>query len=322
MEIEILTAESLGVRGLCCYVKTRTKKILIDPGIALGYSRYNHLPHPFQVAVDERIRKRIISKWSKATDIVFSHFHGDHIPLVHANPYQLSLNCLSTLKPKVRIWLSIFENLNNLEKSRFTDLEEILGKNYNFVDSQFKKDFCFSKMVYHGERDKNGNKVFMTRIEEDGFVFVHGSDIQLLDEEAVQIILSWKPDLLVVSGPPLYLSTKMNDKLSQIATNNALLLSNRIPTVIIDHHLLRGEQGLDWLRYIDSKTKNKVLCAAEFMQQLLMMLEADRIMLYKEMPVTPDWHTKYVQGFVNTQYYWAEGIKYIKKNQKHRQINI
>ena len=68
MEIEILAAESLGVRGLCCYVKTKTKKILIDPGIALGYSRYNHLPHPFQIAVDEKIRKRIIVKWSEATD--------------------------------------------------------------------------------------------------------------------------------------------------------------------------------------------------------------------------------------------------------------
>jgi len=54
MKIEILTAEPLGVRGLCCYVITKTKRILIDPGIALGYSRYNYLPHPYQIAVDER----------------------------------------------------------------------------------------------------------------------------------------------------------------------------------------------------------------------------------------------------------------------------
>lgn len=307
MEIEVLTAESLGVRGLCCYVKTGTKKILIDPGIALGYSRYNRLPHPFQVAVGERIRKIIIRKWNEATDIVFSHFHGDHIPLVHANPYQLNINSLRTLKTKVKIWLSLFENLNNLEKSRFIDLQEILGKNYNFVNNQFKKDICFSRMVYHGERAKN--KVFMTCIEEEGFVFVHGSDIQLLDKEAIQIILSWKPDLLIVSGPPLYLSVKMNKELRQNAFNNASLLSDNIPTVIIDHHLLRDYQGLDWLKKINSKTKNTVLCAAEYMQKPLMMLEGDREKLYKEMSVISRWHDKYVMGQVDTMEYWDRGIK-------------
>jgi len=317
MEIEILAAESLGVRGLCCYVKTKTRKMLIDPGIALGYSRYNLLPHPFQVAVDERIRKKMIEKWAEATDIVFSHLHGDHVPLVQANPYQLSIHCLSKLAPQVKIWLSHFEKLNHLEKTRFSSLKESLEKNFCFINSQPRthSDFHFSKMVFHGEKDKNRSKVFMTCIEEANFVFVHGSDIQLLDEEAVQIILSWKPDLLVVSGPPLYLSAEMNDKLLQIATNNALLLSNSIPTVIIDHHLLRDDQGLDWLRDIDSKTKNRVLCAAEFMQQPLMMLEADRLKLYRYMPVVPGWHIQYAEGLVNAQEYWDKGNNmYSKQN--------
>ncbi len=311
MEIEILSAESLGVRGLCCYVKTKTRKILIDPGIALGYSRYSLLPHPFQIAVDERIRKKIIKKWAEATDIVFSHLHGDHVPLVQANPYQLSIHCLSKLAPQVRIWLSQLEELNNLEKTRFSSLRDILKPNYRFINSYTRahNDLHFSKMVFHGERAKNRNKVFMTCIKEDNFVFVHGSDIQLLDEEAVQIILSWKPDLLVVSGPPLYLSVKMNDELLQIATNNALLLSNKIPTVIIDHHLLRDYQGLDWLRDIDSKTKNRVLTAAGFMQQPLMMLEADRLKLYRYMPVGPGWHVQYAQGLANAQKYCDKGNK-------------
>jgi uncharacterized protein len=314
MEIEILTAESLGVRGLCCYVKTKTKRILIDPGIALGYSRYNHLPHPFQIAVDERIRKRIIAKWSEATDIVFSHLHGDHVPLVQANPYQLNISSLNKLAPSTRVWLSSSEQLNNLEKSRFSELKVSLGQNYIFVNSVFRRDLCFSRLVFHGERDKNRNKVFMTRIEEDNFVFVHGSDIQLLDEEAVQIILAWKPDLLVVSGPPLYLTVKMNKRLIQSAFYNAQLLSKNIPTIIIDHHLLRDYQGLDWLKKINSKSNNKVLCAAGYMQKPLMMLEADRLKLYSEMPVQPGWHNKYAQGLVNTEKYWDRGNKIYLKN--------
>ena len=80
MKIEIVGAESLGVRGLCCFVTTKNQKIVIDPGIALGYTRYKLLPHPFQVAVDEKIQKKIIKKYSEATDIVISHFHGDHVP--------------------------------------------------------------------------------------------------------------------------------------------------------------------------------------------------------------------------------------------------
>ncbi|NOQ32617.1 MAG: MBL fold metallo-hydrolase, partial [Methanosarcinales archaeon] len=91
MNIEIIGTESLGVRGLCCFVTTAKQRILIDPGIALGYNRYGLLPHPFQAAVDERIQKTIIQRWSEATDIVISHFHGDHIPLADANPYQFNI---------------------------------------------------------------------------------------------------------------------------------------------------------------------------------------------------------------------------------------
>jgi len=97
MEIETVAAESLGVRSLCTVVRTRDRKILIDPGLALGYTRFRLLPHPLQVAVDERIRKRIIHEWSTATDIVISHFHGDHVPLADANPYQLDLGKVTSL---------------------------------------------------------------------------------------------------------------------------------------------------------------------------------------------------------------------------------
>ncbi|MDA3898471.1 MAG: hypothetical protein PF482_20220, partial [Desulfobacteraceae bacterium] len=88
MKIEIIGAESLGVRGLCCFVAVADQKILIDPGIALGFLRKGRAPHPVQVAVDEVIREKIIQAWGLATDIVFSHFHGDHVPLADANPYQ------------------------------------------------------------------------------------------------------------------------------------------------------------------------------------------------------------------------------------------
>ena len=51
VNIEIIGAESLGVRGLCCFVETEDRNILIDPGVALGYLRHKLLPHPVQIAI-------------------------------------------------------------------------------------------------------------------------------------------------------------------------------------------------------------------------------------------------------------------------------
>jgi len=91
MELEIIGAESLGVRSLCCLISLPDRHIVIDPGVALGYRRHGLLPHPLQVAVGRRVRERILAVLEDATDVVFSHFHGDHVPLAEANPYQLSM---------------------------------------------------------------------------------------------------------------------------------------------------------------------------------------------------------------------------------------
>ena len=101
MTLEIIATESLGVRGMCCLVTTGERRILIDPGLALGYLRHGLLPHPLQVANGIKVRQKILKAVQIATDIVFSHFHGDHIPLLRANPYQLSFEQIPVLLPKV-----------------------------------------------------------------------------------------------------------------------------------------------------------------------------------------------------------------------------
>ena len=91
MQIEILGAESLGVRGLCCVVRSKGRKVVIDPGVALGFRRHGLLPHPVQAVASERTKRLIEKALEDATDVVISHYHGDHIPLIDANPYQLSV---------------------------------------------------------------------------------------------------------------------------------------------------------------------------------------------------------------------------------------
>ncbi len=309
MDIEIIGAESLGVRSLCCFVKTKDKKILIDPGIALGYTRYGLLPHPLQVAVGERIQRKILKRWSEATDIVFSHYHGDHIPLVDANPYQLNINKVANLNADANIWTKNPSLLSQTQKKRANALVCVLKNKIVEPKGNTHGALEFSKPVFHGDKNSNMGTVMMTRIEED-YVFVHGSDIQLLTDEATSEILHWKPDILIVSGPPLYLVNRVSKHQINKAWHNAELLSQKIDGLILDHHLMRNFEGIKWLKRLSSKTGKEVICSADFMKKPRMLLEARRKELYTEMPVPDGWHKDYAKGKENTDKYWdlAKGL--------------
>lgn|GEM_PF-2829724 len=53
------------------------RRVVIDPGAALGDRRSGLLPHPLQVAAGEDAREVILKRLAQASDVVFSHFHGD-----------------------------------------------------------------------------------------------------------------------------------------------------------------------------------------------------------------------------------------------------
>lgn len=297
MNIEILGTESLGVRGMCCLVTVGNLRILIDPGIALGYTRHGLMPHPFQVAVDEKIQGRIIDAWSSATDIVISHFHGDHIPLIGANPYQLDIEKIASLNQGVRVWAKS-RNLSPVEQKRKDALSVFL----DMIPAEEIREgiLSFSGSVYHGDTGGT-DTVVMTRIE-GGLVFVHASDIQLLGDEAVSQILSWRPDVVFASGPPLYLA-RLSDRQVKLAWKNAIRLSQKIDTLILDHHLMRDEGGAEWLEKLSLETGNKVMCGADFMGESRMLLEAGRRSLYEKMPVPEGWHGEYASGKIGTDGY-------------------
>lgn len=301
MRIEIIGAESLGVRGFCCFVETKNRKILIDPGIALGYRRHNLLPHPVQIAVDEKVQKRIVDAWSKSTDIVLSHFHGDHVPLADANPFQLNINRLVGLNPSVKIWTKGLSYCSPVEEKRAASLAGIL--HVGLISAEGKKDgpMTFSGPVPHGETNDVLETVMMTRIEEDE-VFVHAPDIQLLNDDTVSQIICWKPDIVLAGGPPIYLFRLSDDQIKR-AWHNALRLCRAIDCVLLDHHLMRSREGLEWLKQLSLKTGKPVMCAADFMHRPRLLLEADRECLYEKMPVPDRWHEDYARGKASTNDY-------------------
>ncbi len=301
MKIEIIGTESLGVRGLCCWVEIGERCILFDPGIALGYRRGNLLPHPVQIAEGEKIRKDIVAKCKKATDIVISHFHGDHIPLPNANPYQLSVfNIISSLKNTV-LWTKGIDTETEIIKKRVDDFINILDKTPRFSNGQNHGLFTFSESMSHGEKRNNRGTVMMTRVESDGEVFVHASDIQLLDSYPVEKIIEWQPSVVIVSGPPLY--RELSDSQKNYAWKNAVKLASCVDTCIIDHHLLRSIEGISWLKKLDSEVGARVLCAADFMKKQIKLLEARRAELYKKIHVPQNWHRDYTLGIESTEKY-------------------
>ena len=302
MEIKILGTESLGVRGLSCVVKTGNRKIFIDPGIALGFIRNGLMPHPIQIAVGRIIRNRIIEELEDVTDIVISHYHGDHIPLFDANPYQLSINQVEKIPVQCKLW----SNKYNISNTKMKQREEaiIWGLNRNICEAKGQVDdaLFFSDLVPHGEKESHLGRVTMTKITDGDTRFLHASDIQFLTDETINEILEYKPDIVLASGPPIYLHDFMKGKLEK-AWNNALRLAENVDTLIIDHHLLRCREGLAWLSRLSKISGNNVICAADYMKVERHMLEAQRAQLYKDVPVPDGWHKLYTENKVDTDEY-------------------
>lgn len=302
MHIKIIGTESLGVRGLSCKIETKDRKILIDPGIALGYNRHGLLPHPFQVAVGRVIRNKIISALKDATDVVISHYHGDHIPLVDANPYQLKAEEITNLHQDIRFWAKGLAGLSQNMKVRAHSLSVVLNKDLPKAEGGSDGPMAFSGAVPHGEANNRFGEVMMTKIEDEGEVFVHASDIQLLDRKAILQILEWHPNIVLASGPSLYLPRLSNEH-RKIAWQNAIYLSRGVDTLILDHHMMRCEEGIVWLKRLSSETGKGIVCAADFMKKPRLLLEAWRRQLYKDMLVPKNWHRDYARGKVDVEPY-------------------
>jgi predicted metallo-beta-lactamase superfamily hydrolase len=215
------------VRGLSCAVEAENRKIVIDPGVALGYRRHGLLPHLALVAVGEQVRRRILAALRDATDVVMSHFHGDHVPLPDPNPYQLEARQVAPLCRRARLWTKGPQGLSDGMWRRRESLGEMLGGSLPNAEGRADGPMAFSAAVPHGERHGQPVTVMMTRIASGGTVFVHASDVQLLDAGTVSLILDWRPDIALVGGPPLYLAWLSSTR-RETAWQNALRLARHV----------------------------------------------------------------------------------------------
>ena len=166
------------------------------------------------------------------------------------------------------------------------------------AEGKMSGPISFSDPVPHGTPGSEMGTVMMTRIEMEDQVFVHASDIQLLDDNTVDLVIGWRPDIVLAAGPPLYLN-RLDKDLVDCAWKNARRLAKSTKVLILDHHLMRGKEGVVWLDTLSKIVGRRIYCAADYMKQPRKLFEAERLQLYEKIPVPDGWHDAYANGSVD-----------------------
>jgi predicted metallo-beta-lactamase superfamily hydrolase len=289
-----LAAESLGVRSMCTYVETPDIKILIDPGVSLG-KRFGLSPHPKEYKAIERCRTNISCFASKAEIVAISHYHFDHMTPAYTD-YIWNFSNVKVAKQiyndKLILAKDTRASINPSQRRRGWIFKKTMGKHFKQFrtadDQTFvfgKTKLQFSKPVFHGENNTPLGWTLMLTIEYETERVTHASDVQgpILDE-TLNTILDDHPQLVYVSGPPLYLMDyTVKRKVIKRGLKNLTKLVDNVPTVILDHHLLRAE---NWKQHAQKAYKkaqtseHELLTAAEFLHKPNNLLEYRRTHLY------------------------------------------
>jgi predicted metallo-beta-lactamase superfamily hydrolase len=277
MKIIPVAADSLGVRSMATYVETKELKIFIDPGAALGPSRYGLPPAREEWKALDRAHKEINSIAKSCDVLIISHYHYDH--------YEFDSDFY---RGKVVFAKDRLKNINLSQKERGKYFEARVREycNLTYCDSQefnFKNvNIKFSSPFYHGPEKTKLGFVLMTTIEENKFKFLHASDVQgPVSKCAREYIIKEAPNLLLIDGPPtLFLGWKFSYKNLEQAIENLLRIKELDCEIILDHHLLRDLRYKELLNAVYDK--GNVKSCAEYLGKEQSMLEARRKELWSK----------------------------------------
>ena len=294
--------ESLGVRSMCTFVETPDVKLLIDAGVALG-PRFRKLPHPREYQARNECRSRIRTYAAKADAIVVSHYHNDH----HTPNYTETVWVGSSpeeaeqiYKDKLVLVKDIRNYINFNQRRRGWMFQRFIKRTGGKCEVADGRSFEFgstkitlSQPVPHGEDNSEMGWVLMTRIRCGEETFLHASDVQgPMSKETLRLILKDKPSILVLGGPPIYLKgVRVQGSSIERGIMNAAKIAKTVPTVILEHHILRSE---NWkaeagpVLEAANEADNMVVTAAGYLNQPALILEARRQDLYTEEKPSPE----------------------------------
>ncbi len=292
--------ESLGVRSMCTLIETPDVKILVDPGVSLG-PRWGLLPHPMEYSALRKAREQIVDLAKKVDIVTISHYHYDHY-----SPAWKQVETVWTWSNK-EVSQEIFggkrvlvkdirDKINYSQRRRgwfFQDtarrwvesLEVADGRSYELGSTTLS----FSDPVPHGEDGSRLGYLLMLCVEHDDERVMHCSDVQGPGSQtALHAILSFRPDIAIIGGPPFYLSNfRISEDTIDSALRNAERAASQVPLIVYDHHSSRSEDclhRLSRLKRIARQNGHEIVTAAEFSGVPNNFLEAKRRELYQENP--------------------------------------
>ncbi len=292
MNIIPLAFESFGVRSMSTFIET-DHKILVDPGTSLGPKRFG-LP-PWKTEFDALHETRVkIQEHAKIADIItISHYHHDHFTPFSLGRYlDSSPKFAQDVYRNKKLFIKNPESkINKSQKKRANELLKNLkelnhditysdGNSFEIGDTLIK----FSNPLPHGPAGSRLGFLVTVTIQWKGESVMHASDVQgPIYDGAKNAILDENPDTLILSGPPLYLlDFALTKEDIDNARNNLIELTQEIPRVIVDHHLLRDLRCFKFIQKLQEETKNEVIMASELIGEEPNLLEARRKEFYLE----------------------------------------
>ncbi|NJE29828.1 hypothetical protein E3E38_02005 [Thermococcus sp. 18S1] len=245
-----LASESLGVRSLAVFVEAGGRKILIDPGVALGPKRYGLPPAKVEIETLHRMRRKLQGYARRADVITISHYHYDHHTPFFEGLYESSSEeyAEEIYSGKVLLIKHPRENINFSQRKRawaFMKNAEPIAEKIEFADGRSFDlggvTLEFSPAVPHGSDGSKLGFVVMVMID-DGFRLIHASDIQLLNRKAVEWIVEKNPDLLITGGPPTYLGKRAEGGWETGIKNLNEIIRETGAEIVLDHHIIRDKR--------------------------------------------------------------------------------
>jgi hypothetical protein len=294
-----IAAESLGTRSMCTFVETKDLRVILDPGVSLAPNRFGLPAHPREYDALIESRDAIEEKASIADVVTISHYHFDHhtpsfvdwvcnwsSPEIARKIYENKLVLLKNYKKNVnfsqrrRGW--VFAKTGGKYAN---NLEAADGRTLKFGGTLLR----FSEPIFHGSENSSLGWVLTTTIECEGERVAFAPDVQgPMYNAALKMIMAEKPHLLIIGGPPLYLTNfRVPEMQIQQGLERLKQLAANVQLIILEHHLLRTKNWREEAKLVFEtarKSGHEVMSAAEFLGKEDNLLEAGRKELFEAEP--------------------------------------
>jgi len=296
IKITPIAFESLGVRSMCTLLETPDVKVLVDPGVALG-PRFGVLPHPREYEARDKCRERIRETAKKVDLMVISHYHNDHYTPGFTDTVWVGSSAEESreiFQDKTVLLKDIRSTINFSQRHRgwmFQKTSEDYVKKFEVADGKMfqygETELKFSEPVFHGKENSDLGWVLMLTVRRNENKVMYASDVQgPISDRTAEIILDEKPESLIMGGPPLYLADfKIDTAVVSHGIENFMRLVERIPSSILEHHLLRAENWREFAGPVFEgarRLNHAVTTGAEFAGLENNLLEYKRRRLYEE----------------------------------------